>query len=71
MGTASKNILVITGITAVVIIGFIAILWILGIGNFDELKNTLFKTIGTIVVLATVGLVIVSIVKLAKHNTKE
>jgi hypothetical protein len=68
MKSASKNVFVLTGIIAVIIIGFVAILWILGIGNFEELKNTLFKTIGVIVVLAAVGLAIISIVGLTKKN---
>ncbi|MFA6272315.1 MAG: hypothetical protein WC693_04410 [Patescibacteria group bacterium] len=68
MKSASKNVLVLTGIIAVIIIGFIAILWILGIGNFEELKNTLFKTIGVVVVLAAVAMAILSIVGLTKNH---
>lgn len=68
MKSASKNILVLTGIVSVITIGFIAILWILGIGNFEELKNTLFKTIGVIVVLAAVAMAIMSIVGLTKNH---
>ena len=69
MRLEQKNIFLMTGIISVIIIGFVAILWILGIGNFEELKNTLFKTIGVVVVLAAVSLAILSIVSLTKNHS--
>ncbi|MBU2228825.1 hypothetical protein KJ810_00280 [Patescibacteria group bacterium] len=68
MKSASKNVFVMTGIIAVIVIGFVAILWILGVGSFDELKNSLFKTIGVVVVLAAVALAITSIIGLTKKH---
>lgn len=58
-----NNTLKIASILAVLVLGAVAILWILGVASIDELGEPAAKTIGVIVVGAAVVVGIASIGK--------
>lgn len=62
-----NNTLKIASILAVVVIGAVAILWILGVASIDQLTEPMAKTIGIIVVGAAVIVAISAIGKMRQQ----
>lgn len=63
-----KTTLLISAIVAVLVIGATALLWILGIGNVDQLQESAFKGVGVVLVLAAVTVSVIAITKLGRHH---
>lgn len=63
-----KSTLLVSAIVAVIVIGATALLWILGIGNVDQLQESAVKGLGVVLVLAAVTVSIIAITKLGRHN---